>query len=264
MKRISGILILSTAILIGCNSGSEQNGCGNLLVQFEHRVDDGSAAYDMMIYENAAGNSYEISEIQWFISDLVLLGKDGTQLQIGGDDWIHYIDTDLESTLNWAISGNIKTGEYSGVKFTFGIKGEKNVPDMFTDPPESNMIWPYHMGGDEGGYHYMKLNGFWMKDEVERTPFNFHMGVGQIYDEEKNITGFVQNWFETILPLSGFEIKDGGVSKLSIIMNIEKWFIGPHVYDHDVYGGKIMNNQEAMGKISENGYNVFSVEIDGL
>ena len=263
MKRISGILILIAAILIGCDSASEQNGYGHLLVQFEHRVDNSSAAYDMMIYENAAGNNYEMSEIQWFISDLVLVGKDGDEFQIGGDDWIHYVDTDLESTLSWAISGNIEAGEYTGIKFTFGIKGEKNIPDMFTDPPESNMMWPYHMGGDEGGYHYMKLNGFWMKEEVERTPFNFHIGVGHIYDEENNITGFVQNWFETLLPVSGFEVKDGGISELSIIMNIENWFTEPHDYDHDVYGGKIMNNQEAMGKIAENGYNVFTVEVDG-
>ena len=263
MKRISGKLILIAAILIGCDSASEQNGNGNLMVQFEHRVDNSSAAYDMMIYENVAGNNYEISEIQWFISDLVLMGKDGAEFQIAGDDWIHYVDTDLESTLNWAISGNIKAGEYTGIKFTFGIKGEKNIPDMFTDPPESNMMWPYHMGGEEGGYHYMKLNGFWMNEEVDRTPFNFHIGVGQIYDEENNITGFVQNWFETLLSVSGFEVTDGGISELSIIMNIENWFTEPHDYDHDVYGGKIMNNQEAMGKIKENGYNVFTVEVDG-
>lgn len=254
-------LILIVAILIGCDSASEQNGYGNLTLHFEHRVDNSAAAYDLMIYENAAGNNYEISEIQWFISDLILIDKDGEEWPLGADDWIHYVDTDLEYSLRWEISENIKAGDYNSIKFTFGIKGEKNMPGMFTDPPESNMIWPYHMGGDEGGYHYMKLNGFWLKDEVERTPFNFHIGVGQIYDQDNNITGFVQNWFETILPISGFNIKDGGLTELQIVMNIENWFATPHVYDHEVYGGKIMNNQEAMGKIKENGNNVFTVEV---
>jgi hypothetical protein len=261
MKRISGILILTATILIGCDSASEQNGYGSLVLNFKHMVNDTPASYDMMVYENAAGNNYEISEIQWIISDLILIGKDNMEWPVGGEDWIHYIDTDIESTLRWEIAEEFKAGEYSGIKFTFGIKGEKNMPGMFTDPPESNMIWPYHMGCDEGGYHYMKLNGFWMKEGVERTPFNFHIGVGQIYDEENNVSGFVQNWFETTITLPVYKIMDGGVSELGIVMNIENWFIQPHIYDHEVYGGKIMNNQEAMGKISENGHNVFSVEV---
>lgn len=260
MKRISGILILIATIFIGCDTADQNIGYGNLVLNFEYKVDNDPASYDMMIYENAAGNHYEISEIQWFISDLVLIGKDDSEWQVGEADWLHYIDSDHASTLRWEISEKIKAGEYTGIRFTFGIKGEKNTPGMFTDPPESNMIWPYHMGGEEGGYHYMKLNGFWLKEEAERTPFNFHIGVGQIYDQDNNISGFVQNWFETTIPLSGFTIKNENISELMIVMNIENWFMNPHNYDHDVFGGKIMNNQEAMGKISENGYNVFSVE----
>jgi hypothetical protein len=262
MKRITGILILIASIFIGCDSATEQNGYGNLVLHFEHRVDDSAAAYDLMIYENAAGNNYEITEIQWFISDLILIEKDGREWPLGADDWIHYVDTDIESSLRWEISEKIQAGEYTGIKFTFGIKGEKNTPGIFNDPPESNMIWPYHMGGDEGGYHYMKLNGFWLKGEIERTPFNFHVGVGQLYDQENNIIGFVQNWFESAILISGFDVKDAGVTELKIVMNIESWFTGPHVYDHEVYGGKIMNNQEAMGKIKENGNNVFTLEVD--
>ena len=261
MKRILGILILIVTIFIGCDTAEENIGYGNLVLNFEHKVDNDPASYDLMIYKNSAGNNYEISEVQWIISDLILIGKDNTEWPVGGEDWIHYIDSDLASTLRWEISELIKAGEYTDIRFTFGIKGEKNAPGMFTDPPESNMIWPYHMGGEEGGYHYMKLNGFWLKEESDRTPFNFHMGVGQIYDNENNITGFVQNWFETTLPLPGFIVKNENISELKIVMNIENWFINPHIYDHEVYGGKIMNNQEAMGKISENGSDVFTIEF---
>jgi len=255
-------MVLIFGLLTGCDSSEESAGYGNLVINFSHRVDGSAAAYDMMIYENAAGNNYEISEIQWFISDVTLIDKEDGAVVLD-NDWIHYIDTQIEPSLRWAVAEDIKAGEYKAIRFTFGIKGEKNIPGLFSDLPESNMIWPYPMGGDEGGYHYMKLNGFWMKDEIERTPFNFHIGVGQIYAQENNITGFVQNWFETTLPLSGFTIDSEASKELRLVMNVENWFVTPHVYDHDVYGGKIMNNQEAMGKISENGADVFSVEYQG-
>ena len=249
-------------MIAGCNSEDENLGYGKIAFKFDHRVDDSEAAYDLMIYENVAGNNYELSEIQWFISDVMLIDEDGNENVIGDQDWVHYVDTDIFSSLRWKITEDIKAGRYSAIHFTFGIKGEKNIPNMFADPPESNMIWPYHMGGDEGGYHYMKLNGFWMKEESERTPFNFHMGVGQLYDNDGNITEFVQNWFEVTLQASAFTLLDGEVLEATLVMNIENWFQDPNIYNHEDYGGKIMNNQTAMNKIKENGVNVFTLEFD--
>ena len=118
------------------------------------------------------------------------------------------------------------------------------------------------MGGDHGGYHYMKLNGFWMNTAHVRTPYNFHLGVGQEYDEEGHIVAFVQNAFEVTLPASAFTIRAGETRNITLTMHVESWFDTPHTYDHNVFGGMIMNNQEAMHLISENGRDVFSVDLN--
>ena len=103
----------------------------------------------------------------------------------------------------------------------------------------------------------MKLNGFWINKEVQREPFNFHLGVGQERDSENNIVGFIQNWFEVELPSSSFTI--GTNTKLiTIRMNVEKWWEQPNVYNHDEVGGKIMQNQTAMKMGIDNGKSVFS------
>jgi hypothetical protein len=41
-------------------------------------------------------------------------------------------------------------------------------------------------------------------------------------------------------------------------MNIEQWFENPNVYDHNQWGGDIMEQQDAMALAVENGWNVFS------
>jgi hypothetical protein len=254
------IWILIFGLLSACKSDEEVLTTGKLALEFRHVINGSEAVFDQMIFENEAGNTFELTNIQWFISDIALRRGNGEYLLIEGEDWFHYVDSDIPQTHLWEIQQDIPAGTYTDIRFTFGIKGEKNMPNRFTNPPESNMLWPYHMGGDEGGYHYMKLNGFWLNVENERQPFNFHIGVGQEYDLEGNVTDFIQNWFEKELPVS-LIIGPDKTTILAFIMNIQNWFKNPHVYDHNEYGGKIMDNQEAMGKIKENGENVFNVEI---
>lgn len=232
---------------------------GNLILNFQHFVDEHELVLDEMKYTNAAGNQYEVTEIQWFISDITLQKSDGSKLVLDKRKFAHYIDTNISETNKWDVRDEIPTGEYSSISMTFGIKGEKNKPLMFTDPPESDMLWPINLGGERGGYHYMKINGFWMNKDNQREPFNFHLGVGQERDAENNVTGFIQNWIEVELPSSSFSIDENETKSITIRMNVEKWWESPNLYNHDEHGGKIMQNQEAMKMGVENGKRVFSV-----
>jgi hypothetical protein len=265
MKKEKYILLILGIILIfsGCGkTGSEEKNTGKLIIRFEHQVDGQPLITDTLRYVNAAGNRYEISEIQWFASDITLYKKDGSVVLLDPESFAHYIDTDIPESNVWEIKQPVPAGQYEAVSFTFGIKGKKNTPFMFTDPPESDMIWPINLGGEMGGYHYMKMNGFWVDKDGVRSPFNFHLGVGQQRDKDGKITGFIQNWFETKLKDSAFELKAGEKKEIAIVMNIENWFNNPHIYDHNLHGGKIMQNQEAMNMGKENGEaDVFSLGL---
>ena len=94
-----------------------------------------------------------------------------------------------------------------------------------------------------------------------RTPFNFHIGVGQVYDNNGDITGFIQNWQTIEIPNSAFSLLADETINIVIDMNIENWFKNPHNYDHNIYGGQIMNNQEAMGKIKDNCEGVYTISF---
>lgn len=244
-------LLMAILCVVGCTNDEEIAG-GTLELNFIHMVDGAELVLNDMRYINAAGNPYEVTEVQWFVSEVSLLREDESRIPLSVAKPFYYIDTNLPATLQHTLPDEISPGTYKGITFIFGIRGEKNKPLMFSDPPESNMIWPMHMGGPHGGYHYMKLNGHWLDTQSQRRPFNFHLGVGQIYNEDDVVVEFVQNWFEVTLDSHPVEIRSG-FNKLGLVMQIENWFKNPHIYDHNVYGSHIMRGQEAMGKASANG-----------
>lgn len=234
---------------------------GKIILNFIHHLNGVPVQFDTLMYVNAAGNPYLINEIQYNISDITLYNHNGSEILI--DDWkdIHYVDTDIPASQSWEVFDKIPEGTYDSIAFTFGILEAKNISFMFVNPPESFMFWPEYLGG---GYHYLKLNGKWLEEgqQTMNTPFDFHLGPGQIYySYPDSITGFVHNEFRISLSNSGFSMVKGRIMEFNIIMKIENWFKNPHIYDHDVWGGYIMQNQDAMQLVKENGWNVFSIEL---
>lgn len=253
------LLLLPLAILliiVSCTKKDDPDPeKAGIIFYFTHYVEDRPLVVDTLKYTNAAGNQYMVNEIQYFISDVKLHRADGSYQLI--DQWkdIHYVDTDLPETHTWQVFDPIEAGDYQKVSFTFGISEEKNQSLMFVNPPKRDMFWPEILGG---GYHYMKLNGKWQASGGQVLPFAFHLGIGQIYSggitNPDSIAGFVQNYFEVELPNSSFTTtNDGSYHHFEIRMNVENWFRNPHVYDHNIWGGDIMQKQEAMQIGCENG-----------
>ncbi len=252
------------AIVFSCkkDDGAKVPTHGKIMLVFTQYCDGNHLEYDTMKYINAAGNHYLVNEIQYFVSDVVFHNTNGDSVLVDDVDDIHYIDTDLPETQCWDIADPIKPGVYTRVSFTFGINEAKNQSLMFVNPPERDMFWPEYLGG---GYHYMKLNGKWLANDGAIKPFNFHLGIGQVYSggviNVDSITGFVQNYFTVDLPNSSFTINAGDTLYYEVKMNIENWFQHPNIYNHDAWGGDIMQKQEAMHLACENGkMDVFSFE----
>jgi hypothetical protein len=259
---LSWLRFLFFILIVFISSCLDKNETGKIVINLNHKVNGYPLEVDTLKYINAAGNPYLISEIQYFISDVVLYKVGGYIIKIGDGDNIHYVDSDLPETWKWEVYDHIPAGHYDSISFVFGIPDEKNISFMYVNPPESYMFWPEYLGG---GYHYMKLNGKWLEEgqTVQTTPFNCHLGRGQIYfSYPDSITGFIPNEFRVSLPGSSFVMADGGTNQINLTMNIENWFKEPHTYDFDEWGSYTMQNQEAMQTLKENGYNVFSVLIE--
>jgi hypothetical protein len=234
---------------------------GTIGFSIDHRVNGQPLKFNELIYTNAAGNNYLITDLIYFISDITFYHNNGAAKVIGEVKDIFYINESMPATKTIQFSDKIAVGNYDSIAFTFGISEAKNKSFLYVNPPEVLMGWPEVLGG---GYHYMMMNGKWKDAAGSVTPFNFHLGIGQLYKGSgynvDSIYAFVQNWFRVSLPGSSFQLADKENLTFGLTMNIGQWFEDPHVYDHNYWGGAIMQNQAAQQMAKENGWNVFSIE----
>ncbi len=248
---MSGRLRLWLLLAVACVVSSCQEPSGKVRVRFTFSVDGAGLRQDTMLYQNEAGNRYEVTEAQYFISDMVFTAADGARYAILSDRCAHYVDADLPGTLVWCPDDELPAGGYSAVTFVFGLAPRLNVPHRYTNAPENNMSWPASMGG---GYHNMKINGRWLDPGGEARPFNLHSGRLVTADGDT-----LETSFSVTLPLSGFIVRKDEVAGLVIDMDINRWFCSPCLFDLNVYGGGVMQNAEAQRALAANGWDVFSV-----
>lgn len=228
---------------------------GKIHFDFDFMVDGMPLKIDTMMYINAAGNSYLVYDVQYFISRVTIY-QAGIAKVLNGWENEHYIDTDIPNTMGWDVYDGIVPGEYDSINFVFGFNDADNQSYMFVNPPENAMVWPEYNGG---GYHYMKLDGKWKATTGFNRGYSFHLGRGQVYDSNNNPISYIDNSFMVSLNNSDFTITKGNYTKMTIRMHVDQWFTNPEDYDHNVWGGDIMQNQDAMSMGAENGWNVFEL-----
>ena len=224
---------------------------GHIKLNFSFVVDNDSLRLDTCMYHNAAGNLYEVNDVQFFISHVMLETASGEVVEITDNQGIHYTDIRIPGTLTWNIADIVPADEYKSISFVFGLEGEQNTTGYFPNPPENNMSWPDMIGG---GYHYMKINGRWIDSESVRQPFNLHSG------KIATDNGFADNTFTVTLPLSQFAVIHKETAELTLQMNVNAWFSNPYLFDFNLFGGSIMQNREAQEVLRANGWDVFGVK----
>ena len=240
-------LVVFSALL--CSACSKPT--GHITLNFSFVVDNDSLRLDTCMYQNAAGNLYEVNDVQYFISKVMLVDDAGNTFDIIDNQGIHYVDIRIPGTLRWNISDEIPVNHYTRIAFLFGLEGAQNTTGYFPNPPENNMSWPDMIGG---GYHYMKINGRWINEAGVRQPFNLHTG------KIAHGNGFSDNTFTVTLPLKQFTISKGQTSSIILQMNVNAWFSDPYLFDFNEFGGSIMQNREAQEVLRANGGDVFSVK----
>ena len=248
MKRILGMMMLCLAIFSGCRPSADTT---SLDLSVGYSLNGKALTMDTLAYVNEAGNTFLVTEVQWFLSHLEMQDEQGAWVAFGGGDTPLYLDTEIPETHHLHFE-EVPQGHYTRLRFTFGLDETDNVTGRFPDAPEANMFWPEPLGG---GYHYMKLNGKWENPAGELAPFNLHLGIGQ----DEGLTEFYQNYFSVTLPLD-LTVKARQTAQLQLTMVIDNWFRNPHTYDFNVFGGAIMQNQEAQQLLKENGHDVFTAE----
>ena len=260
-KRLIQLAFIFGAFILFSTSCKEdppiepESTTGKIHLDFDFMVDGNPMQRDTLMYVNAAGNEYLLYEVQFFITKLTIY-KNGSAKELKAWSKEHYVDTNIPTTLSWDVVDDIEAGSYDSLNFVLGFRDVDNQSFMFVNKPEVDMVWPEYLGG---GYHYMKINGKWKIAQDTLRGFAFHLGRGQVYDSNNVPISFIDNSFRVSLSNSNFSITKGEYTNLTVRMNIEEWFKDPQVYDHNTWGGDIMQNQAAMEIAAKNGWNAFEL-----
>jgi len=163
---------------------------GNAEILFTHSADNQPVQYNQFLYTNTAGNKYQVNEIKYFISRLILIDTKGKSIEITQDNGIHYVDNSIDKSLRWNIS-EIPQKQYRAISFVFGLDENNNKSNRFVNPPESNFFWPEVLGG---GYHYMQINGKFINKNSEIQNMNIHTGIGGRFRVNEMLYFCVGDW----------------------------------------------------------------------
>ncbi|MCM1169615.1 MAG: hypothetical protein NC324_06730 [Bacteroides sp.] len=245
-RGLQTVLPLALCLLLGCMASCKKDVMrGKVAFTFGFTFDGEPLNFDTECYTISSGNVLRFDNIQYFVSDPVFVNSNGERRGFTEEsDRVHYVDSDIPSTLQWNLDGKLEADVYEYVEFVYGLAESYNQSGHFSDAPESLMFWPDAMGG---GYHHLKLNGWYAPDAADTAfyPFGFHAGT----DTNAVCLRDTLRLFLT----------DGLTKTLTLNMEVANWFNRPNVWDFEEFGGSVMQNPKAQLFIKENARDVFSI-----
>lgn len=226
--------------MLSCNR-QEEKGIfyARLVIEIKHKVEGATLRRDTLAYHNRAGQLYEVSKLEYYISDFWLKNKN----EDTGKLFSRYVRDSRSETLSLQLD-SLTPGSYDTLKFIIGIPSTRNY-EMGLPPTidNLNMAWPEPMGG---GYHFLRLEGRYRENKGPKSAFALHLG--------KN-----ENLVKISIP-GPFNLQQG-TQQARLTMNINEWFQTPYTYDLNIDPNYTMSDSAAMKKISKNGEDAWNFRI---
>ncbi len=127
-------------------------------------------------YTNPAGNTYEVNLLRFYITQVALVKRDGSEVRADG---LHLVEFSPTTPQELAVMKmNVPAGEYAGIRFSIGVPRELNHLDVVHQKAplgmDSGMYWSWNPG-----YIFYRFEGKYLKGTTP-TPFLMHMGTDSL------------------------------------------------------------------------------------
>ena len=220
-----------------------------VILTLDHKVGSDDLVFTNKSYYSAVGHEYFVETVKYVLSRVRVNSASG-----GVEVFTNmYLDAGDVSTLSKTSSIEIPAGDYTGITFTFGLSAADNEAAAFNSSPATNMAWPDAMGG---GYHFMKLEGFYDSLNTNSTLQAYNAHIGSI-----DGMGMTQENSWEISLNEAFTIAGAHHVEFHVKMDIQEWFETPNSYDFSSWNNGIMMEMMAQTQLKENGQaDVFSLE----
>ena len=151
----------ASALVGGCKKDADSEpatgtaSLGTVSFEMGNKVGTKALALDGTAYATAAGETFTVSTLKYYISNIKLTKTDGSTYAAPGE--YHLVDAAKPSSSSFTIR-NVPTGDYSGVSFVVGVDSTATKADPLALTgdlnPANNMYWAWATG-----HIFMKLEG---------------------------------------------------------------------------------------------------------
>jgi hypothetical protein len=221
MKTIS-CLILFALVIASCkkeNSGYDPNFRGGLKLDFDNVVGAGDLQLNTGTYTNAAGETFSVRALQYFISNISLLNTDGSVYTVPQDS--SYFLIEESSVVSSSPVLKIPEGEYKELRFIIGVDSLRSTRDLSERTGALTPTITTYFNENEG-YIFFNMEG--NSPQAPDNRYQFHIGgyggkTSSTFNNIKQIT----------LDLSAkgiSRIREGQQSIVEVKADIAKVFTG--------------------------------------
>jgi hypothetical protein len=151
-----------------------------LNVEFDNIIGGQNLILNAVNYTNAAGESFNVSLLQYYISNIKLRKTDGTEYTVEQDS-SYFLIKEADPSTRYA-KLKVPAGEYNRLTFTLGVDSLRSTMDIskrtgVLDPSggmENGMYW-----GWNSGYIFFKMEGLSAAAPVDpsgQNKFRYHIG----------------------------------------------------------------------------------------
>ncbi len=248
MSSIKTIYFLVIVVIaFNCNKREiidDSLGVRNVIVELNHKVGNQNFVIGNS-NTNAFGEAYTLNRFQYYISNVQMVntGNNNTEKEM---DSYHLIDATSTTNNKFNFSVN---NSFNAISFIIGVDSLRNVSGAQTGAldPLNGMFWTWN-----SGYIMAKMEGSSPASPESNKELTFHIGgYSGINSAIRKIT--------LPFPAGTTNTSVGGNCKISIDVDINKWFNGAHnVKIAD--GGLAMSISDRTKKFADNYATMFSIK----
>ncbi|MDF2436873.1 MAG: hypothetical protein K0Q95_1249 [Bacteroidota bacterium] len=223
---------------------AQRSAKGSINIVFEHFVDTAVLQLDTMVYHNALGQSYKVSNFKYYVSNFQLIKSNGEPGKSGGE--IFLVREDEAKSKSVSVS-NIKEDTFTGMRFMIGVDSLYNCSGAQSGEldPINGMFWAWNTG-----YIFLKLEGTSPSSTATGNIFEYHIGG---YKYPSNCMRTVTIEFKTPLKIT----KDH-ISILKIKADVSEIIKGPSTIDFSSL--PVVTDQKNANVIADNYLDIFSLK----
>lgn len=229
MKNYISLALAAAFLFTSCKKDNNQpdgNIKAELSIEFDNIAGDMNLHLNTGNYSNSSGESFTITELMYYISNISLTRADGSIFTVPQEDSYFLIQEDVPESRHAKIK--VPEGDYTALKFIVGVDSLRSTMDLSArkgvlDPAlNRGMYWEWN-----SGYIFFKMEGT-STAAPNDNKFRYHIGFFGGYSSP------TLNNIRTV----NIDLTEGGIAKvrsgrtanIHLMVDVSKVFSGTHSF----------------------------------